>query len=62
MNVRHISLLALGLAVAAALIGVQLARIRSRDRAVCFAAFLDNNRVGLAVFAGIVLSLHWPAL
>ncbi|MBE5527535.1 4-hydroxybenzoate octaprenyltransferase [Laribacter hongkongensis] len=51
-----------GLAVAAALIGVQLARIRSRDRAVCFAAFLDNNRVGLAVFAGIVLSLHWPAL
>lgn len=44
-----------GLVVAAVLIGIQMGQIRGRDRAVCFKVFLDNNRVGLAIFVGIVI-------
>ena len=51
----------LSLAVATLLIARQYADIRGRDRARCFKAFLDNNRVGLAVFAGVVLSYWLPA-
>lgn len=51
----------LSLAVAALLIARQYADIRGRDRARCFKAFLDNNRVGLAVFAGVALSYWLPA-
>lgn len=45
----------LGLAVAAGLLVRQQAMIRSRNAEDCFRAFLHNHRVGLAIFAGIVL-------
>ena len=48
----------LGLAAAVGLIAQQYFEIKDRDRAKCFKAFLDNNRVGAAVFAGVVLS-YW---
>lgn len=34
---------------------MQYRDIRGRDRQRCFKAFLDNNRVGAALFAGVVL-------
>ena len=43
-----------GLAVAASLAAYQYALIRDRTREGCFKAFLHNNWVGAAVFAGIV--------
>ncbi|MGH8620903.1 MAG: 4-hydroxybenzoate octaprenyltransferase [Burkholderiales bacterium] len=48
-----------GLAVAAALALYQYRLIRSRDRSRCFRAFRNNNWVGLAVFAGLALDLHF---
>ncbi|MEJ0099006.1 MAG: 4-hydroxybenzoate octaprenyltransferase [Pseudomonadota bacterium] len=42
------------LAAAAALFAYQQWLIRKRERAACFKAFLNNNWVGLLVFAGIV--------
>ncbi|KUJ84060.1 4-hydroxybenzoate octaprenyltransferase [Microbulbifer sp. ZGT114] len=45
----------LGLAVAACLFGYQQWLIRNRERDACFRAFLNNNWVGAAVFAGIAL-------
>jgi 4-hydroxybenzoate polyprenyltransferase len=45
-----------GLAAAAALCGYQYRLIRGRSPAGCFTAFLNNNWVGAAVFAGIALS------
>lgn len=47
----------LGLAVAAALIVWQFWQARSRAREACFKAFLQNNWVGLVVFAGAVIDL-----
>jgi 4-hydroxybenzoate polyprenyltransferase len=44
-----------GLAVALGLIAYQYALIHDRDRGRCFKAFLHNNWVGAAVFAGIAL-------
>ena len=44
-----------GLAVAAGLAVQQQWRVRQRDPAACFAAFLDNNRFGAAVFVGVLL-------
>jgi len=44
------------LAISLGLIGKQYLEIRTRDRALCFKAFLDNNRVGAVLMAGIVLS------
>ncbi|MBS0423086.1 MAG: 4-hydroxybenzoate octaprenyltransferase [Proteobacteria bacterium] len=44
-----------GLITASGLIAYQYTLIRNRDRALCFKAFLHNNWVGMAVFAGIVL-------
>ena len=46
---------AIGLLAAAALAGYHYALIRGRDREQCFRAFLHNNWIGAAVFAGIVL-------
>lgn len=46
-------LYALGLLVALGLAVGQLWRARDRDPARCLAAFLDNNRFGLAVFVGL---------
>jgi len=45
-----------GLAVAAAIIGVHYTWIRGRDREACFRAFLHNNYVGAAIFAGLVVA------
>jgi 4-hydroxybenzoate polyprenyltransferase len=49
-----------GLAAAGALTGYQYTLIRDRDPAACFRAFLHNNWVGGAVFAGIVAG-YWLA-
>jgi 4-hydroxybenzoate polyprenyltransferase len=45
-----------GCGVAAALFAYQLWTIRTRDRDACFAAFRNNNWVGLAIWVAIVLS------
>ncbi len=45
-----------GLAVAASLMAYHYLLIRERSREGCFKAFRDNNWVGAAIFAGIVLS------
>lgn len=50
-----------GLAVAAVLMLRQQVLIRSRGPADCFNAFLNNNWVGMAVFAGIVLNFALAA-
>ena len=54
-----------GLAVAAAMMGYHYALIRGRTRDGCFKAFLHNNWVGGAIFAGILaayaLAGAWPA-
>jgi 4-hydroxybenzoate polyprenyltransferase len=47
----------LGLAGAAVLIGYQYTLIRGREPRRCFQAFLNNNWVGGAIFAGIALAL-----
>jgi 4-hydroxybenzoate polyprenyltransferase len=53
-----------GLAVAAAMMGYHYTLIRDRTREGCFKAFLHNNWVGAAIFAGIVaayaLGGAWP--
>ena len=46
-----------GLAVAAGLLARQQWRIRDRSREHCFAAFRDNNRVGLVIWLGLLLAL-----
>jgi 4-hydroxybenzoate polyprenyltransferase len=53
-----------GLAVAGAMMVWHWMLIRGRTREGCFRAFRHNNWVGLAIFAGIVLSfpLDWPRL
>jgi len=43
-----------GLVVAAGLFAWQQVQVRGRERSACFRAFLNNNWVGLAVFAGLV--------
>ena len=44
-----------GLVVAAGIMGYHYTLIRDRDRPKCFKAFLHNNWVGAAIFAGWVL-------
>ncbi|MCG2576209.1 4-hydroxybenzoate octaprenyltransferase [Dechloromonas sp. XY25] len=44
-----------GLVVAAGIMGVHYTWIRGRERMPCFKAFLHNNWVGMAIFAGIVV-------
>ena len=44
-----------GLLVAAGIMGVHYTWIRGRERMPCFKAFLHNNWVGGAIFAGIVV-------
>ena len=48
----------LGLALAAGMMLKHFFWIRGRERMPCFRAFLDNNRVGAAIFAGLVAS-YW---
>ncbi len=50
-----------GLAVAGGLMIYHWFLIRGRSRAGCFKAFMHNNWVGAAVFAGIVCSTFVPA-
>jgi 4-hydroxybenzoate polyprenyltransferase len=47
-----------GLTAAALLFGYQQWLIRNRERDACFRAFLNNNLVGLVVFAGILAESH----
>ena len=47
----------IGVAVAAGLFVYQQRLIRYRQRGPCFSAFLNNNWVGVAVFAGIIAGL-----
>ena len=51
-----------GLGVAAALMGYHWFLIRGRSRDGCFKAFMHNNWVGAAIFAGTVLSYPVSAL
>jgi 4-hydroxybenzoate polyprenyltransferase len=44
----------LGIAVSAGLFILQQAWVRERDRDACFRAFLNNNWVGLVLFAGLL--------
>lgn len=44
------------LAIVAGLFARQTVSARTRDRAACFRAFLDNNYVGMTVLAGIALA------
>ncbi|RZA31584.1 MAG: 4-hydroxybenzoate octaprenyltransferase, partial [Lysobacteraceae bacterium] len=44
-----------GLGLATLLVGYQFMLARHRERDACFRAFLNNNWVGMAVFAGIAL-------
>jgi 4-hydroxybenzoate polyprenyltransferase len=46
----------IGLASAAALFARQLWSSRQREPGACFKAFLNNNYVGLAIFAGIAIA------
>lgn len=47
-----------GLSVAGGLVMYYYTLIRDRDRTRCFRAFLHNNWVGAAIFAGLALSYH----
>ncbi|MCW8924764.1 MAG: 4-hydroxybenzoate octaprenyltransferase [Xanthomonadales bacterium] len=45
-----------GVAVAAFLFARQQYRVRKRDRAQCFAAFMNNNWVGAVIWLGLVIT------
>jgi len=49
----------LGLAVTAVLVAYQYTLIRERGRERCFRAFLNNNWIGLAIFAGLAFDLYF---
>ena len=51
----------LGLAAALVLVVWQYHLIRNRERIGCFRAFLSNNWVGMAIFAGLALDLFQQA-
>ena len=51
-----------GLVLAAALAAKQYFLIRDRDPGRCFRAFMQNNWVGAAVFAGLLAHYHLPRL
>jgi len=45
-----------GVAAAAGLFTMQQYRVRTRDRDACFKAFLNNNWVGIAIWAGLLFN------
>ena len=49
----------IGLAVAAGLVVYQYRLIKGRSREACFKAFLNNNWLGLVIFAGLALDLYF---
>jgi 4-hydroxybenzoate polyprenyltransferase len=49
----------IGLAIAAGLVAYQFVLIRSRQGERCFKAFLNNNWLGAAIYAGIVANFLW---
>jgi len=49
----------LGLGAAALMMGYHYTLIRGRARDACFKAFLHNNWVGAAIFAGIAANYYW---
>jgi 4-hydroxybenzoate polyprenyltransferase len=49
-----------GLAVAVLIAGYHFTLIRQRDPARCFKAFLHNNWIGAAIFAGVVIDFLPP--
>jgi len=51
-----------GLALAALLAASQFTMIRKREPAGCFRAFMHNNWVGAAIFAGILAHFHLPSI
>lgn len=51
-----------GLAIAALMALYQYRLMRSRDRAQCFKAFLNNNWLGCAVFAGLAADLYFHSV
>ena len=48
-----------GLLAAAGIMGYHYTLIKNRERDKCFKAFLHNNWVGVAIFAGIALDLYY---
>jgi 4-hydroxybenzoate polyprenyltransferase len=48
-----------GLAIAVCLVAYQFVLIRSRQGERCFKAFLNNNWLGAAIYAGIVANFLW---
>ena len=50
-----------GVLAAAMLVGYQYSLIATRERDACFKAFLNNNWVGFAIFAGLFADLAWRA-
>lgn len=52
----------MGIAIAAGFVLHQYQLIRGRDREKCFAAFLNNNWVGAAIFAGLALDIFFMRL
>lgn len=48
-----------GLLTALVLVGRQYQLIKNRDKKGCFKAFLENNWIGLAVFAGLAAEYYW---
>jgi 4-hydroxybenzoate polyprenyltransferase len=49
----------IGIAIAAGFVIHQYQLIRERDRERCFKAFLNNNWVGAAIFAGLALDIYY---
>ena len=49
----------LGLVLALALIACQYQLIKNRERERCFKAFMNNNWVGAAIFAGLALDYYF---
>lgn len=50
----------MGMGAAAVLVAYEFHLCRNRERESCFKAFLHNNWVGAALFAGIAAALAWP--
>ena len=49
-----------GLGLVTVALADQYRRIRGRERAACFAAFLANNRIGAIIFAALALDFIFP--